>query len=99
MTLLLPDKFTLPLQLFYPVLLADQRFLFCADHLSTAVPCYKIESCHLESPQGMFDNVIKVDARMALRSFFLVMWDEETRTYVPFDTYKPLVNALAPAAA
>lgn len=47
----------------------------------------------------MFDDVIKVDARMAARSFFLVMWDEESRTYVPFDTYKPLVAALAPKKA
>jgi hypothetical protein len=42
----------------------------------------------------MFDNVIKVNARMAAKSFFLVMWDEEQRQYVPFDSHKWLVDAL-----
>lgn len=63
-------------------------------HLSTAVPCYKIEECHLKAPKGMFDNVIKVDGRMAAKSFFLVMWDEEKRQYVPFDSHKWIVEAL-----
>jgi hypothetical protein len=48
----------------------------------------------LEAPKGMFDNVIKVDARMAAKSFFLVMWDEENRQYVPFDSHKWIVEAL-----
>ncbi|KAK9812706.1 hypothetical protein WJX72_002411 [[Myrmecia] bisecta] len=48
-------------------------------HLSTQVPCYQLQACHEEAPEGCWDDVVVVTPLKALRSIFRVMWNAETR--------------------
>jgi omega-6 fatty acid desaturase (delta-12 desaturase) len=53
-------------------------------HLNTRVPCYKLQKCHEEADDGLWDDVNHVGAVKAWKSLFNVMWNEETGLYEPF---------------
>jgi omega-6 fatty acid desaturase (delta-12 desaturase) len=53
-------------------------------HLDTRVPSYALAQCHGGAPRGAWEGVTSLGAREALVALRNVMYDERTRTMVPF---------------
>ncbi|KAK9820038.1 hypothetical protein WJX72_005379 [[Myrmecia] bisecta] len=68
-------------------------------HLSTLVPCYQLQACHQEAPEGCWDDVLVVTPLKALRSMFHVMWNAETRRFEAFPATEKLLRRLMPCVS
>jgi len=53
-------------------------------HFSTQVPCYKLQKCHDEAPQGLWKMVTFVDAKKTWESMGNSLYDENTQQYITF---------------
>lgn len=58
-------------------------------HYQTRVPCYRLEECHHEAPEGLWDGVTFVTFKKAWQSIFNVMYDEENNCFVTFKGIPP----------
>jgi len=56
-------------------------------HLSTRVPCYKLQTCHESAREGLWKDVVIVDKKKAFASLFNVMWDTKTQRFEPFEIH------------
>ena len=62
-------------------------------HVSTRVPCYKIQACHEEAPPGLFSGVVHVDTfEKYVVSSFHTLWDDETQSLVTFPWYQKMLS-------
>ena len=63
-------------------------------HASTRVPCYKIQQCHEEAEDGLWDGVVHVDTlEKYVVSTFHTMWDDDKKSLVTFPWYQAALTA------
>lgn len=58
-------------------------------HYQTRVPCYNLEKCHHEAPEGLWSDITYVTPSKAWESLFNVMYDEENDCFVTFKGVPP----------
>jgi omega-6 fatty acid desaturase (delta-12 desaturase) len=64
-------------------------------HISTRVPCYKIQECHETAPNGLWDGIVHVDTlEKWIVSTFHTMWDDDTKSLITFPWYQAILSAL-----
>jgi omega-6 fatty acid desaturase (delta-12 desaturase) len=64
-------------------------------HLSAQVPLYKLQRCHDEAPEGMFDCVRRMTFSDGLESMKYVLYDEELDRLVTFAEVDAKINKVA----
>ena len=64
-------------------------------HISTRVPCYKIQQCHENAPPRLWDGIVHVDTlEKYVASTFHTMWDDDTQSLVTFPWYQAVLSGL-----
>ena len=64
-------------------------------HISTRVPCYKIQQCHVDAPPDLWNGIVHVDTvEKYVVSTFHTMWDDEQQSLVTFPWYQAMLTTL-----
>jgi acyl-lipid omega-6 desaturase (Delta-12 desaturase) len=63
-------------------------------HLTTRIPCYKLQECHEEASSVLWETITVVDRKKAFAGYFNAIWDDKNKRFESFPIYNYLLSLM-----